>query len=403
MSKLYNDFSFISNSFRSFLSSSCSFLPKTCLNIMPDVLASMVSSLSSSTSQIALHCKGDKFDFIQPDSVIKRIRRFFNNTNYDPYLIYDSIIRHVISKFSCKHSDGKLHIALDHMYKSEDFVSLMFTLRIGKKSIPLWFRSFDGGHSNKDALKESLIIEGIKYVSDLFSNFENCHLIFLADRWFKSASLLAFIESLGHKFVFRASAGYNVFYFNSKEDHFIWDDISNLFHYVHKSTYYENVFYTNNKFKTNIVISSTKSVSIKNHTKDGFVDEPWFLLTNGDVRHAVKDYGYRFGAIEFLFKDQKSNGFNLHKSNTSKRSLQSYSMLYTCICISILFLTCLGTYYTRHKRSIYKGIEIRYYTIVKGKRRRNMSIFKVGYTLFKLARDSLRYIKIPFNFVLTDV
>ena len=56
-----------------------------------------------------------------------------------------------------------------------------------------------------------------------------------------------------------------------------------------------------------------------------------------------------------------------------------------------------------YKGKYHKDVKIGYYDIVKGKHRRKMSIFQVGYTLFKLARDSLRYIRIPFNFVLTDV
>lgn len=47
----------------------------------------------------------------------------------------------------------------------------------------------------------------------------------------------------------------------------------------------------------------------------GIKDEisPWILITNGNPKFAIKDYGYRFGAIEFLFKSQKSNGFFLKK------------------------------------------------------------------------------------------
>ncbi len=106
MNSVYNTFDDFSTSFRNFLLSYCPHLSKTCLNILPEVLTSMASSLSSNTHDIALGCKGPKFDFIQPDSVDRRIRRFFNNSNYDPYKIYDSFIKHVISKFKCKHSDG---------------------------------------------------------------------------------------------------------------------------------------------------------------------------------------------------------------------------------------------------------------------------------------------------------
>lgn len=402
MNLVYNTFIDYSTNFKNFLHSSCPFLSKPCLNIMPEVLTSMATSLSSNTFDIALSCKGPKFDFIQPDSVDRRIRRFFNNPRYNPYQIYDAVIRHTISKFKCKHSDGRIHIVFDHMFKSEDFVTFMITMRIGKKSVPLWFRCFDGGHSSDDAFKEELITEGIKYVSDLFKD-TNYHLIFLADRWFNSSSLLSFIESLGHKYTVRAKSNSNIKCFNKKEGHYIWYKISELFHYVHKATYYNDILYTRGELDTNLVFSATSSVSIKERVVDGKVEEPWVLLTNGDVKRAIKDYHYRFGAIEFLFKDQKSNGFDLQKSNTSFRSLQSYSMMYTCMCICILFFTCVATYYTRHKGKYYKHVKIRYYSTVMGKHRRKMSLFQVGYTLFKLARDSLKYIRIPFNFVLTDV
>lgn len=403
MSKVYNTFSDSAIAFSLFFANTCPFLPKTALNIFPDIITSMLSSSSCHSKNIALSCKGDKFDFIQLESVDRRIRRFFNNPNYDPYLIYDSLIKHVISNFKPKHSDNRIHIIFDHMFKSEDFVVFMLSLRLGKKSIPLWFRCFDDGHSSQFAFKEYLLKEGIKYVSDLFKDFSGCKLIFLADRWFSSPSLLNYIDSLGHTYVIRVRYDHYLFYFDKKENRYVRSKISNLFHYVYKATYYEQSLYTKKKLKTNLVFSPFKSASIKAKSKYESIDEAWALLTNGDVRRAIKDYGYRFGAIEFLFKDQKSNGFNLQKSNTSKRTLQSFSMMYTCINICILYLTCLGTHYTRHKNKLYKDIKIRYYGVVKGKHKRKISVFQVGLTLFKRAMNSLKYIYIPIKFILTDV
>lgn len=64
MSKFYNTFDFSARAFCSFLSSLCSFLPKTLLNIMPEILTSMILASSCVTNDISLNCKGDKFDFI---------------------------------------------------------------------------------------------------------------------------------------------------------------------------------------------------------------------------------------------------------------------------------------------------------------------------------------------------
>ncbi len=78
-------------------------------------------------------------------------------------------------------------------------------------------------------------------------------------------------------------------------------------------------------------------------------------------------------------------------------------MMYTCVNICILYLVCISTYYTRNKGKLYKDFSIKYYSIVKGKHTRKISIFQVGLILFKRAMNSLKYIRLSFTFVLTDI
>lgn len=73
-----------------------------------------------------------------------------------------------------------------------------------------------------------------------------------------------------------------------------------------RTLYYENCEITDKNFKTNGVVSARKDL-----------DEPWIIVTNGDVKNAIKDYGYRFGGIETIFKNQKSNGFRIESINNS--------------------------------------------------------------------------------------
>ena len=61
-------------------------------------------------------------------------------------------------------------------------------------------------------------------------------------------------------------------------------------------------------------------------------------------KKAIKDYGYRFGAIETVFKSQNSNGFYLE--STVNASLKYFESMYCMACFGILFLTILGTEYT---------------------------------------------------------
>lgn len=96
------------------------------------------------------------------------------------------------------------------MFSHDNYVTLMFTKRVGKQGIPIWFKSFKQEYINKKkstekggtiAFNEALIIEGIKHVSALFGG--KFDLIFLADRWFNPEKILSTIASLGHTYCIR--------------------------------------------------------------------------------------------------------------------------------------------------------------------------------------------------------
>ena len=71
---------------------------KTQLNIIPFIIIGMISSESCVSSDIAKNLNDD-FSLIQLDSVIKRIKRFFSNNLFNPYVFYDNIIKFVISTY----------------------------------------------------------------------------------------------------------------------------------------------------------------------------------------------------------------------------------------------------------------------------------------------------------------
>lgn len=105
-----------------------------------------------------------------------------------------------------------------------------------------------------------------------------------------------------------------------------------------------------------------------------------------------------------MFKAQKSNGFYLEKISNS--NLQSFETMYTCICTCILYLTILGVDYSKNT-SVYKNVKIETHKnyIIDGKKvkKRIMSLFNVGLTLFKRAFNSSVYIRIPVSFKLYDI
>lgn len=128
---------------------------------------------------------------------------------------------------------------------------------------------------------------------------------------------------------------------------------------------------------------------------------PWIIATNGNPSRAFKDHSYRYGGIETVFKNQKTNGF--HLECTCNASDKYFSSIYTMTCFCVLFMTIIGTDYTKNKR-VYKKIKIKTHKKYKdGTKIRIMSLFNVGLTLFHLAYQSTRYIKIPYHFILYDI
>ena len=115
--------------------------------------------------------------------------------------------------------------------------------------------------------------------------------------------------------------------------------------------------------------------------------------------HAIQNYSHRFGSIECVFKNQKSNGLYLEAINNA--SEKTYNTMYTMACTVVLFLTILGTEYSKNSKC-YRNEKIITHKVYKGKGK-VMSLFKTGLTLFHRAINSKKYIRLPIRFVLYDM
>ena len=387
MNSIYNTQEEIASKMKQLLKEIVPNIRKTVLNILPYIFIGMLHSESVVASDISKTLK-DNFSLVQHDSVVKRIRRFFKNKLFHPYDFYDKIIRYVIHNYKNKHMDKRVHIIFDHMFSKNNYTVFMISMRVGKQGIPLWFRCFQGKEC-PEAFEEDLLKEGISYVSELFSK-EDFELIFLADRWFNSTSLMQHIASLGHTYNIRIKRNVKLLLYDKKEEHDIWKWFDDLFAYEYHANYLFDIPITEKRYSVNISISK----------KHG-VEEPWLIVTNGNPKRAIKDYGYRYGGIETIFKNQKSNGFYLE--NTINASLKYFETEYMLACLGVLYLTILGAEYSKNTRC-YKNIKITTHKNGKnGKPIRILSLFNTGLTLFKRAFNSSVYIRIPFRLILYDI
>ena len=384
MFKLYNTQAKISSDLSIYFKKVCPDISKPHLKLISPIILGMIESESVVTTDIVKKLKGD-FSFVTPFSTVRRLERFFNNPNFDIYQFYNSIITDIISNYKPK--NNKVYIAFDHMYSKDKFTILLFSLRIGKQGIPLWFRCFKGTN-DPNAFQTSLIKDGISYVANLFK-YKKCDLIFLADRWFPNCETLNHIDSIGSTYCIRAKSNISIHIDNFPDSDLIStiDDIEPSFS---KSCFFDSVQITNKKFQTKLAVSKTNSHK-----------EPFFILTNGNTRQAIKHYGYRFGSIEFIFKNQKSNGFYLESSKM--RNLHAFSTLFGLMCVALLWLTILGVDYSKNKNHFPNYLKIRYSKKNGDNFQRTFSLFNTGLLFFNLAFCSSRKATIKCNFILYDI
>ena len=240
---------------------------------------------------------------------------------------------------------------------------------------------------NPDAYSIDLIKEGISFCADLFSD-KDYHIIFLADRWFPNIDILSHIQSIGCFYCIRSKSFFTFSYYNSN-GLFITSHLRDIKPFKYTSKVFNNVFYTRKLFKTNIVVSNYSNTV-----------EPWFLVTNDDTSRAVRNYSYRFGSIECIFKSQKSNGFRLESTNTQK--IEHFISLFTVMCIALAWLTIIGVDYVKNKH--------KYHFEIRDTRKhsnnttsRLYSFFNLGLTIFNRCYYNTVDFSLKFNFVLYDI
>lgn len=392
MNKLYNKINIVVKDFKNFFNNFTN--SKTLLNFVPELFASLIFSESTTLSKIALAKWQNIKSTTKLDSINKRISRTLHNTSYSFHGLFDSIVKDCLSRYKLSHNDKNIHITFDHMFVEEKFTVLMFTLRVGKQGVPIFFKVFPGTGSefHGEAFKLKNIKAGIKYCHELIkSTIPDAKIIFLADRWFGNFfPLMEYINELGDFFVFRCKQNLKVLYQKYPENHKVWMPIIELPHLVHASKLYTGLEFTRKKYIFNLAYCKSKDHK-----------ESWLLITNDNPKLAKCYYGYRFGSIEFLFKSQKTNGFYLEKTGIKK--IHAFENLYSLICIANLYLTCLGTDISKNSRC-YKNLGL---TITRKmpnstRKYRVISLFRAGITLFKMAINSITYIRLPITFTLYD-
>lgn len=169
------------------------------LKVLPHLIMAAINAENITNLDLAKNYIDDSL-LTNHSSIEKKIWRFLNNHKFDGIKFFKAVVKKIIKKIGAlKHN--KLVVILDHMYTNDDFVTLMFTLKIGKQSIPIHFindKDKRSGHydinddDRKFLFSQKVIIEAIDYVIDLLS-YINAPITFLGDRWFCNLALMLYI------------------------------------------------------------------------------------------------------------------------------------------------------------------------------------------------------------------
>ena len=391
MNKLYNTELDVVNGLKDFFTNIDFNFSKPQIKILPHILTSIIKAENVTTADISKTFIDDSL-LTNNESIQKKLWRFFNNPKFNGLDFFNASIKYIISNLKSIRHD-KLVITIDHMYVRNHYVVLMFSFKVGSQAIPLYFKcdkTKSNRHREIDELtkkclfSEKVILSAIDDVINLLSPL-NLKITFLADRWFFNFNLMKHINDKGHYFCIRAKVNSDARFlcYDKKEKREIYKKFTDLPIIKEHATYHSIVVGTF-RYRCNLSIARGK-----------LSDDPWFILSNIEPKKALREYAHRFGTIETLFKNQKSNGFNLEK--TKVKNLHAFENLYSLVCFACTWLVIIGADYTKNYRHVKKSLNIRFVKTYKNQKIRILSLFNLGLTIFRKVYNSYINYKLKCN------
>lgn len=333
------------------------------LNNLIAIIIGIIASQSVVLSKISQELK-DSYSTGTEESKIKRLQRFLSNKAINPEKLYEFFAYRLLQKYKFK--SKSIYIIFDHTTIDDRFVILQFSLKLGKRAIPLWFKLFrykeDG---NKDFMH---VKEGLTFLHKILTPYK-FDVTILADRGFKSVDLFKFIdETLNWKYCIRCTKDIGIS-IDGKNKIKKLDDIIPT---KCSTKYFYNVKLTTQEYICNMAVCKAQDA-----------EDVWFIANNICEPYAIREYKKRFD-IEEMFKDFKSNGFNLEDTWTN--DIHYAKMLYFCVCIAYSYIISLGVSCSKDKKNKLLGAV----KSINRKKVRIYSLFTTGIKWFKRAYYSRR-------------
>jgi hypothetical protein len=291
--------------------------------------------------------------FREKESRLKQAKRWLMSKWVDYTAHYQPFILGFVEKVAKLKKE--LIFVIDGSETGNNCVTLMISLVWGKRSIPIIWVTRQG---KKGHFPEQMHIDLLSSLSNILEGMGiNERIVILGDGEFDGEQWVKFIESKKWEYVFRTSLDRKV---NHNGDTF---PISQL----HVDVYLECGFALFGVNNSHAILWKGK------HYKD-----PIPLITNMEIaKMACRYYKKRF-AIETLFKDIKSNGFNIHKVKIS--APDRIQNLLIVVALAFLFAFALGKAAKKAGQNLAQVYRI--------DRIKNLSDFKFGVKILNFCLNS---------------
>jgi hypothetical protein len=282
------------------------------MNTLAMMVSGIVQSKQSHLEAIARHVP----DGNKVSSREKKIARFTQNEQIDKETYFLPFLATLLLNLA---SDGPLVLIMDASETGRRCLTLMVSIVYHGRALPLAWLTVGG---NKGHLAEAIHLQLLQQVQLLIP--ANSDVIFLGDGEFDGAQLQQALTDAGWHYVCRTAKNRQI---SDDGDCFALDEL-HLF--PGDCLDMPEVAFGQEAYGPVLVIAWWQA---------GYTD-PLYLVTNMEcVEEACHWYGFRFH-IETFFSDQKSRGFNLHKSHLSNP--QRIARFLIASCLAYIWVIYLG-------------------------------------------------------------
>lgn len=335
------------------------------LNTLAAIISGIVGSGSCQLPKIADKVPDENAG---PASVEKRMKRWLSNDN----IVWETFFLPFAQALLFALGLSEIVLAMDGSAVGRGCVTLMVSVIYKKRALPLAYIVVRG---KKGHFPEESHIALLGQIRDIIPESAQ-KVVFLGDGEFDGTDLQKTLDGWGWLYVCRTAKNIRIFFDKNDEGH----EIGIVGHLIPQGYYQSvrNVLFTNEKYGP---------VTVVCHWEKGN-KEPLYLVTNMKSGAKACDYYSKRFRIETFFSDQKSRGFNIHKSHLSDPDRLCRLMIGACL--GYIWIVFLGTLAVR------QGWD----KIIHRTDRCDLSLFRLGLKLLEyfLNHDMI----IPVCFQISD-